>query len=359
MLTEAFTELGPRLAASYHQLLLRELDASSELSAFHVAYVDYAQLDRVLPRPILAYFGYHATSSDVPFADVDDIGDGLLIPQLLRDFLAIHDDIVDEDLDKFGAAPLPVRLSGPGPDGRRITKAGKDIALYYGDLLFAVLLNVARRQRDPARAALIDLIAATLYTNQRGQLAELLAEQRPLEQTTVEDILLIGERKAAYYCYEFPFTVGAVLAGHDVEAITPQRKLLIGIGTASQVIDDITGTFPHVIDNDKDTLGEIRNLRRTIPLVLLAHGQAPAAVQDMLNSATQLTVEQALTLRGHMWDHGIPAKSAALCRTLVDNLQSELVALPTSLPSTAYLADLIDHRLIASLDRLTAALAEA
>lgn len=357
MLAEAFSELGPRFSARYAELLKRELGASPELSALHADYTAYAQLDRALPRPVLAYFGYHATSEEVSFADADDIGDGLLIPQILRDFLAIHDDIVDEDLDKFGAAPLPVRFSGPSEGRSQITKSGKDIALYYGDLLIGVLLNVARNQPGPAGGALAGLIATTLYTTQRGQLAELLTERRPLTQTTVADVLLIGERKAAHYCYDFPFTAGAILAGHPMDDIARTRELLTGIGTASQVIDDITGTFPHVIDNAKDTLGEIMNLRRTIPLVLLAHSRPPAPIRKLLEPAGQLTEEQALTLRDYMWDNKIPAQAATICHSLLDGLHASLAALPIGLPATTYLTDLIEYRLTASLDHLTAATA--
>lgn len=111
MLTTAFHHLSPRLAARYRALLDRELAGSPELASLHRTYIEYALRDRNLPRPVLAYFGYHAVADAVDFTDVDHIGDGLLIPQLLRDVLAIHDDIVDEDLDKFGASPLPVVMS--------------------------------------------------------------------------------------------------------------------------------------------------------------------------------------------------------------------------------------------------------
>ncbi|MBV9011894.1 MAG: polyprenyl synthetase family protein [Pseudonocardiales bacterium] len=154
--------------------------------------------------------------------------------------------------------PLPVALSNTVG---QLTQHGKDLALYYGDFLVGVLFRVAADVPGEAGRVLVRLITDTLYVNQRGQLAELLAEEKPLTDVTIGDLLLIGERKAAHYCYSFPFVLGATLVGHAIADIEPAVRLLLKIGTASQVVDDIPGTFPGVIDHDKDTLGEIANLR--------------------------------------------------------------------------------------------------
>lgn len=111
VLAEAFTHLSPQFAERYRALLCNEVADSPELDHLHQLYTEYALRDLHLPRPVLAYFGYHALTDSADFTDVERIGDGLLVPQLLRDVLAIRDDIVDEDLEKFGAPPLPVALS--------------------------------------------------------------------------------------------------------------------------------------------------------------------------------------------------------------------------------------------------------
>lgn len=354
MLDDAFTHLSPRLATRYHALLDRELADSPELADMHRAYTDYARLDAHLPRPILAYFGYHALAEGVDFTDLDDIGDALLIPQLLRDVLAIHDDVVDEDLDKFGAQPLPVALSGGSPGV--LTEHGKNLALFYADLLVGVMLRVTTTLPSPIAAAISHLIGQILYTNQRGQLAELRAETRPLTDTTIDDVLCIGERKAAYYCYVFPFTLGARLAGHHDQMIAPVVDLLVRIGTASQVIDDLTGAFPGLIDNDKDTLAEIAHLRRTIPMVLLAqHHGDDHHIHDLLTATAPLSRTDALQLRADLLNSSVPRRASALCTSLITDISVMLADLPTGRATTTYLRDLVQHRLVTSVDRLQAA----
>lgn len=169
MLSEAFEYLSPVLIDKYETLLAREFERSPELASLHAGYSVYAVRDRFLPRPVLAYFGYHAFSDVVDFSDADQIGDGLLLPQLLRDFLAIHDDVVDEDAEKFGEAPLPVMYSPEsGNGGGGPTQVGKDLGLYYGDFVAAVMLRVAASLRPTSVAAeATSLLANTLYETRR------------------------------------------------------------------------------------------------------------------------------------------------------------------------------------------------
>ncbi len=352
MLTEAFTTLSPQLAARYQAVLAPALTSSPELIDLHEHYLDYTHLDAHLPRPVLAYFGYHAATDEVTFDDLDTIGDGLLIAQLVRDFLAIHDDIVDEDLDKFGAAPLPVRLSGQVD--QKLTQHGKDLALYYGDFLIGVILQLAADTGTHA-PAITRLIGDTLYVTQRGQLAELLTEKKQLRDTDIEDVLLIGERKAAYYCYGFPFALGATLAGHPPDVIDPVVRVLLAIGTLSQAVDDLTGAFPGMIDNDKDTLGEIANLRRTLPLVLLAHNTTQTEVVELLAAPTPLGQDDSRRLREDLWNSDAPRLALTLCQEKLTQIEPRLDTLPLGIAAATYLNDLVHHRLTTNINRFAGA----
>lgn len=128
--------------------------------------------------------------------------------------------------------------------------------------------------------------------------------------------------------------------------------LLLRIGIASQVIDDITGTFPGIIDHDKDTLGEIANLRRTVPLLLLAHHQHSDEVASLLAADAPLSDKDAQRLRTALWDSDVPAGSLALGRTLLADVTTRLDDLTLGIAAHDYLRDLVTYRLTASLNRL-------
>src|SRR5580693_4290621 len=198
MLDDVFARLSPVLLRRYAALIHRETEESPELGSLHSQYVSYALRDQLMPRPVLAYIGYHADSPDITFNDLDDIGDPILIPQLLRDFLAIHDDVVDEDLEKFGEPPLPVVYSRCADGATEITKQGKDIALFYGDFLLGMLFRIVAAMKPASVSArMTKLLADTLYVTQRGQLKELLLEGVPLAGTDLNDVLDVHKKKAA------------------------------------------------------------------------------------------------------------------------------------------------------------------
>ncbi len=357
MLAQAFAALSPLFRDAYQTLLSRELPASSSLRPLHERYLRYASGDSVLPRPILAYMGYHARSPAIDFADADRLLECFLIAQLLRDILAIHDDVVDEDMEKFGAPTLPLAFSSDRGLHGSLTRSGKDLALFYGDILFGVLGRLVSELPTHAIARVQRLVGETFAVTSAGQAEELLVERSPVASTTPEDVLSIAERKAARYCYSFPFLLGAYVAGHSDEDTGSAARLLIAIGRASQVIDDITGAFPGVVDRDKDSIGEIMQLRRTIPLVLFARTPTlPAGTRALLSQEPPLAEGDALALRQAMWKSDVPERSLALSEDLLAEamrLFDRMVAeARIGAPTSEYLADLIEFRLRGSLGRL-------
>lgn len=348
VLKRAFEILGPQLSERYEHILAEFFSDSPSLKRLHNEYKQYASLDSSLPRPILAYFGYHSLSSIADFNDLDQIGDALLIPQAIRDFLAIHDDIVDEDLEKFSQSTLPVRFSER--DGL-IDKQGKDLALFYGDLLFSMVLRLAA-DAPQKTGALVNLIRSTINVTLRGQIEELLIADRPLSDIGIDEVLGFASRKAADYCYAFPYSVGAALSSVPGRVVTATRQFLLDVGTLSQLIDDLTGAFPGEIDHDKDALGEIINLRPTVPLVMLAQTDIPRALESLLRSSPPLSYDDAADIRDYLRTSTVPTQAIALCRHRLARLKPRLHRLPLGEFSTSYLSDLLDFRVRQSLNRL-------
>jgi geranylgeranyl pyrophosphate synthase len=145
------------------------------------------------------------------------------------------------------------------------------------------------------------------------------------------------------------------LGGHEQEIIEPARLVLVEIGKVSQVIDDITGTFPGILDDDKDSIGEIANLRRTIPLVLLAQQELPTWVRDLLGSKPPLDHSVAIQLREVLWHSQVPALALELCQRSITEIKLRLENLALGRVTHAYLIDLFRHRLIEKIECLQAA----
>ena len=115
------------------------------------AYQRYAILDNNYPRPLLTLLGMNYDNDEAPCLDSCVDATFLLIPQLLRDVLAIHDDIIDEDTEKFHQDTLPFAYSKIfAPSVDHMTKEGKDLALLFGDYLFPKIYEIIIGASIPA-----------------------------------------------------------------------------------------------------------------------------------------------------------------------------------------------------------------
>lgn len=254
MLKLAFSELSPRIAALYSSFLDGVLISDDRLLQLDNFYREYTIRDANFPRPILTFFGYFYREKEVSFDTLGEIGSVLFISQLLRDFLAIHDDVVDEDIIKFSFPTLPVLFSSAQFDmsaykQTTLNKQGKDFALFYSDLLVAVIFKTLEDAPGDRLKPLLKLVNETILLTQSGQIRELLLQKRNVESLEIDELVDMYTLKAAHYCYSFPFEAGLVLAGADAELISRSRQLLLRLGAASQIVDDVVGVFPELFDH--------------------------------------------------------------------------------------------------------------
>lgn len=332
MLTDLRTQLRPRLADGY-QALTRQWTGEhlADLPAIAAAYSRYAAGDRNLNRPLLTLVGYGAHLDHLEPGLYDDLGSLAFVPQLVRDFLAIHDDIVDGDLVKFDQPTLPASI-------------GPHAALFTADLLLGTIGDIIDRADVHTRTKnrLHHLVTAVLRRTQQGQLAELaLADHDPA--TIPADVLIrLYADKAAAYCYSFPFEFGTTATGRGDLATAGVRRALEDIGTASQIVDDLAGNLP---GGPKDTPGEILQLRRTVLLTQLAvRLESADPLTDALRGQ-RATAEQAAAIRDAFTATGAAGATAAIAVQLARTAEAQLSTLPLGRAALEYLHDLVQARI--------------
>lgn len=349
ILEEAFKLLSPIILDKFRIYLeSHKLEIEPNL---HRIYVDYTMGDCLYPRPILVLLGYMSNKDHFEADYINSINSILFIPQLLRDFLAIHDDIVDEDVLKFNKPTLPVsfsHLSTDLSDAYTITKTGKDLALFYGDYIISLVYSAITTSNFDAdsKIALITLVNKTLLLTQKGQIQELLLQNIEPSKICINDIIEMYKIKAAHYCYSFPFELGLIVRNTSEEIKEKSRKILLNIGVASQIIDDITGVFPEILDQGKDTMMELIYLRRTIPLVLLSNKVTNNPELNKILKKEKCTEYEADILKKEMVNSGILNESMDIIDNLIINLNHEIYSLSFSHEVTEYLIDLLDKRIL-------------
>ena len=332
MLTDLRTRLRPRLADGY-QALTKEWTGEhlADLPAIAAAYQHYAAGDRNLNRPLLALVGYGAHHDRLEPDLYHDCGPLVFVPQLVRDFLAIHDDIVDGDLVKFDRPTLPASI-------------GPEAALFTADLLLGVIGDLIDQADTCARtkARLHRLVATVLRRIQQGQLAELALTDRDPATIPADALVRLYADKAAAYCYSFPFEFGVAATGHGCGDAAAVRRALEDIGTASQIVDDLAGNLP---GGPKATPGEVLRLRRTVLLTQLAVRLDPADPLGTVLRGHRATPEQAAAIGEAFTTAGAASATAAIAVQLARAAEAQLSTLPLGKAALEYLYDLVRARI--------------
>lgn len=340
--------------AEMHKEVLQTLftDSIPELQHY---YSKYTVLDNNYPRPLLTLLGMNYMSDVAPAIDNCSDPHFLILPQLVRDVLAIHDDIIDEDLTKFQQDTLPFAFSKMYTSSATdINKEGKDFALLFGDYLYPIIYKlVLSCNVDPeTKISVISCINNVMIGTNVGQLDELMMQHKPLTIYSSDYILEMYQKKAADYCYAFPFTLGAIYAGAPQEMIDKTRDILLRIGATSQIIDDMMGIFPEALDDAKSTLSDLIYLRRSYLLQLLSEFASDDSVLQGILAQSECTEEQALFLKERIISTGTLKKAVSTILSNCNMVEKEIDELSLGSYCKSYFKKLLDARVRSNLECL-------
>jgi geranylgeranyl diphosphate synthase type I len=177
-------------------------------------------------RPILCVLGHVAAGGRV--GDALPAAAGI---ELLHTFMLVHDDVMDDDVERRGVPATHHRFALRRPDGQAF---GRSVAILVGDLAFALGVDlVLATPVPPARV----LAAARLLL----PMALLTASGQFLD---VSGSLAAGRDglaslKTGAYTVETPLANGAELAGARPEVSRALSAFARPIGVAFQLLDDL------------------------------------------------------------------------------------------------------------------------
>ncbi|MFF5405085.1 polyprenyl synthetase family protein [Streptomyces misionensis] len=217
-------------------------------------------------RQTLAVLGARAAGADeragVPAA---------VAVELVHTFSLLHDDIMDGDATRR-RRPALWKAYGTGP------------AVLAGDALFA--LAVETLAAVPQGAGAVRLLSAALADLMRGQADDLLFTGRPCtgpDRVTVEEYRTMAEAKtgALLGCAA---ALGAVLGGADEDTTSALDRAGRHLGVAFQLVDDVLGIWGDPAVTGKPTGGDLRERKKTYPVLAALDTPAGRALPELLDS---------------------------------------------------------------------------
>ena len=215
--------------------------------------------------------------------------------ELLHAFILIHDDIIDRS-ELRRALPtlhrvIEHRLT-PFSDRRR---AGRNLALVMGDILFALAQRCLLEAPgiDPAlRARLASLLLGCMVETGFGEVADIIHGTRDVSRVSLGEIEQMYQLKTTLYTVECPLTMAALLAGiGDADTLAALGRVARPAGLAFQIQNDLQefarfeisdAEVPSDVLEGKKTLlartafNRLNETDRTMLQLCLDHGEPPS-----------------------------------------------------------------------------------
>lgn len=191
-------------------------------------------------RPYLVYLGYHACGGKNE-ADIFPVCVG---SELFHTFCLVHDDVIDQDLERRGVASMhgyaAEWFKGKVREKDR-ARLGESIAILVGDSLF---LWAKELLHDPKITPYVSKMIDEVIMGQ-GLDAVLAAKDKAV-QKELDDMMFL---KTAGYSFIRPLQIGGAFAGMSKEAEQLFSKFGTAFGIAFQLQDDY---FDRESDAEKD-----------------------------------------------------------------------------------------------------------
>jgi geranylgeranyl diphosphate synthase type I len=266
-------------------------------------------------RPVFAYWGWDAVTTDPPDPDALLLFSAL---ELLHAFALVHDDVIDASATRRGRPTAHMHFAAlhrergwrGAPD-----QFGISAAILLGDIAHAwandIISRVGKGLSREARERVERVWSAIRTEVLGGQYLDIVAEVSAAE--SVASAMTVATFKTACYTVTRPLQLGVASAADRPDVMAVFEQFGTDLGVAFQLRDDILGVFGDPAVTGKPSGDDLRSGKRT---VLLAEATQLAADSDPLAAnllrtsvGTDLTDAQVGELRDVI--EGVGALAAA------------------------------------------------
>jgi len=348
-ITDIFAARALRLRAHIEAFLAAEAQRSAAISKWAAdvfpRLAAFAGQGKLL-RGNLALLGCELGGGDLTDS-VYDIGAAL---EIMHSSILVHDDIIDEDLQRRGAPTLHAAYArhyataglAPAPSRR----VGEALALCAADAGFFVaysLLCAAAPEAEVLRRMV------RLWSREFAQVA--LGEMDDLAlalsgaPASLDSILQFYRSKTARYTFCVPLETGLLCAQAPTTIIAPVCALGEHLGIIFQIKDDELGLFGEAATIGKPVGADVIQNKKTVyhHYLLAQVGAADAARLRRLFGAAQVSAEEMTYVRQMLLDSGAKATVDALIRDRARAAHACVNALPVAAAQQEQLRQLVEY----------------
>ena len=223
----------------------------------------------------------------------------------------VHDDVMDEASIRRGSPTISA-------------KWGNEIAVLFGDCLFAQALKLAASFPTPEVCRAVALATNTVCS---GEILQ--TQQRRIFPAARKDYFRVIEMKTGEL-----FTLSCDLAAFLSEAKPEQREALrafgSAVGTAYQVYDDCVDLFGSEVEAGKSLGTDLAKGKLTLPVLLAWERATPADRSTLENLILDWQPDNFAPVKGLLAQYDTFAPSVAAIKAHLEQARRALSAVPDS-----------------------------
>ena len=183
--------------------------------------------------------------------------------------ILIHDDIIDNANIRRGKETIHKLYQNEFKDYKK-DNTGSSLALCIGDLGFFYTnqILVDNYKDNPTLSKLISFYNNIVINTIKGEILDVylpfIEKNNKNHILKEDDILEIYKLKTSYYTIVGPFILGMILGKSKEKDINIFKEILMDLGIAFQIKDDILGIFGNAKTIGKSTSSDIEEYKQTI-----------------------------------------------------------------------------------------------
>lgn len=203
-------------------------------------------------------------------AQAGTIGDDALLDvgvslELLHAFILVHDDIIDRAETRRGLPTLHRLIEGRLSTFADRSRAGRNLALVMGDVLFALAQSCLLEAELPPtlKSRLAAMLLGCMVETGFGEVADIIHGTRDMAKVSAEEIEHMYCLKTTCYTVENPLAMAAVLHGVDAGGIDALGRVARPAGLAFQIQNDLQ-EFARFEVSDAEVPADILEGKKTL-----------------------------------------------------------------------------------------------
>jgi geranylgeranyl diphosphate synthase type I len=294
-------------------------------------------------RPLLFLQAAELFRPDMPAYAMPDLVSVAAGLELLHAFVLIHDDLIDgSDLRRTLPSlhrAFEEKLKGGTQPGR----TGFNLAIVFGDLLFALAQKCITDTRIPVRDALLSRTLAYVFDTGYGEIADILLGESCISQVSSREVEFMYLCKTTRYTVECPLVLAGSTAGLSEEELRQLVEIARPAGLAFQIQNDVNeflrgiavGTSDDLVEGKKTLL--LRSAYDRLPgsdrdrlqALLQQEGRTPGEIHEMQSLVLQscAVVEQQFLMETLFEQAALAARSPVLSIDIRAGLHALLLTL--------------------------------